>query len=367
MAAALHPRSLFGILGRLKRRLRRFHGVLFIRSIASLEGAVEPQGVFINREVSPPRLAMYSRVGAVYRKRRSQAFLDGRGVLIIQQGRFGNSFQQVTNAIRFASAMQIERIFIEPNEWLERQALLGSGLQITHLSRSERLPQEVKQLFVGRFLWREEISFANTVVPECTIGHLLSEHLSVRPDESLRKPNVLVVHLRGGDVYSKKPAKDYGQPPIGFYQRIISDYDWARVHIVHEDNQPVVLGPLLSWCQGRVRTVTHQSGDLRSDLGALLGASNLVVSNGSFGRAACHLNPRLARVFRMEGTYDLGRLDEKVLEISIEDSRRDYVEAVLSLNWKNSSAQRALMVNYSAENFEIKDLGNSASRESLGE
>lgn len=361
MSSGSHRGSLVQRIYKLLKRFRFFYRTLFIRAVPSPQELLARQRVSINRDVSPPRLAVYSRFGAQPEKDQPQQGLDRRAVLIIQQGRFGNSFQQVTNAIRLASAMNISQIFLEPNEWLEPRISLSSGVSVRQLRRSEKMSRAVTQLFVGRFLWGEEFSFAKPVPPESEIGHSLGEHLRFTPDETLRDPNVLVVHLRGGDVYSDKPSKDYGQPPIGFYQRIFMDYEWERIHIVHEDNRPVVLDPLLSWCSSKALNVTHQSSDLRSDLEAILGASNLVVSNGSFGRAVCHLNSRLNRVFRMNNTFDLGKLDDRVIEMLVRDSNGQYVREVLSRNWRNSDAQRALMLGYSAENFEIRASGEDAS------
>ena len=56
-------------------------------------------------------------------------------------------------------------------------------------------------------------------------------------DDGVQAPGTLVVHIRSGDIMQKKlhgAQLYYVQPPLAFYQRIITAHNFTRVVIVCE-------------------------------------------------------------------------------------------------------------------------------------
>jgi len=121
-------------------------------------------------------------------------------------------------------------------------------------------------------------------------------------------PPQLVIHIRGGDVFSKRATlgrrRQYGQPPLAMYQRILLDGGYLTagwpVTVLHEDDANPVVGALKAWwppaAAGAVRFVS--GGSLADAVAVLGGATHLVTAvstlSFSFGLLAA---PGLERVF----------------------------------------------------------------------
>jgi hypothetical protein len=118
----------------------------------------------------------------------------------------------------------------------------------------------------------------------------------------------LVIHIRGGDIFSKRATlgrrRQYGQPPLAFYQRILIDGGYLSVGwpvtVLHEDDGNPVVGALKAWwppsAAGAVQFVS--GGNLADVVAALTGATHLVAAVSTlsinFGLLAA---PHLVRVF----------------------------------------------------------------------
>lgn len=314
------------------------------------------QGISVNRSVTQPRVALYTSFTRTILQGFSPSPVRPEAIYVLQIGRFGNSFQQLANAMRLADRLAIKKIVIEPTPWLVDSFVTSKGLAVHQTRHSSRNLTRLDAVIVGRFLWEEELAYEGPTMSEGEAASELQHHLSFPLKDQDFGPGDLVIHLRGGDVYSDDPPHDYGQPPLGFYLAILDAKQWNSVTVIHEDDNPVVLNALRQALKQLGIAYFFQSSTLHEDLSVLLAAQNLVVGNGSFARAVCALSPHLRRVFRLQGTYGLGELPTSAKEFEVSDIEGTFFQSILNGNWNNTPSQRELMLTYRKENFHIDNL-----------
>lgn len=340
---------------KLYQRIQTFGGRPYVRIVGGVERWLAKHQIEVNRNVSPPRLALYAPLQAPSFNSLLKRPPQPTGLFVTQMGRFGNSFQQVCNVIRLAHSTGVSRVYLEPTQWLRHEFTTGLGVDVCQLSKGNHSEVRSGELGVGRFLWGNEFIYAKPSLTEAQISSELRRNLSFQTRSLDFGERDLVIHLRGGDVYNSDPPRDYGQPPAGFYDYVIRSFSWDSVTVVHEDDKPVVLPRLRGIANTLGVPFRFQSGSLKDDLSVLLAAKNLVVGNGSFARAVCQLSSDLRTVYRLNGTYPIGELASGKTEELVIDSRGQFFDKVLQRNWQNNDEQRALMLSYPATNFRIEN------------
>ena len=161
----------------------------------------------------------------------------------------------------------------------------------------------------------------------------------------------VVIHIRGDDVFNDLPPKAFAQPPLAFYQVVLGDRDWKAVTVVSGDALNPVLEPLFAELDRRGLPYRFQSGSLEEDMAILSGAHTVVAGRGTFIPAITGLSPHTATVYCFEDD-SLFRLDVNLRVVR--DNKGEYVESTYRRNWRNTDEQRALMLNYSAENLAFR-------------
>lgn len=338
------------------KKVRFFDGRAFVRVDGGVEQWLITQKVTVNRLVSQPRIALYVSLKELILRGFSPRPFAPQAIYVLKIGRFGNSFQQVAKAMRLAERSQIKKLVLEKTPWLIDSFRSATNVEVDQTGTKSKSLKRVDTVIVGRFLWEEELTYEGSYLREIEAATELKRHFSF----PVRKPDFgsedLVVHLRGGDVYSDDPPHDYGQPPLGFYLAILDTHEWASVTVIHEDDNPVVLAALRQHLEQSGIAHTFQSSSLHEDLSVLLAAQNLVVGNGSFARAICEMSLQLKQVFRLAGTYGVGELPTGAREISVTDTEGAFSRTILNGNWDNTPAQRELMITYPKEKFHLGDV-----------
>lgn len=157
----------------------------------------------------------------------------------------------------------------------------------------------------------------------------------------------LVVHVRGGDVFSDRIPSNYGQPPLAYYEFILNLEQWSAVTVVHEDWGNPVLEPMVALLRKLgIGYQLQSSNRLLDDLGVLLSARTLVAGRGTFIPAVAGLSRHLERIYYFENKCVL---DASLTHLSVHrvyDAEGSYTRSVLSDNWRNSQAQREMMTGY---------------------
>jgi len=169
---------------------------------------------------------------------------------------------------------------------------------------------------------------------------------------------VVTIHLRGGDVFGTRDAKNYGQPPLSYYEKVLDHCQATTVHIVFQDNLNPVLDGLIRLCTERSLHYTTQSGSLTDDIGTLMGAHTLVAGRGTFLPAIVGLSPHVKRVYFFEDKFSLQPPRNGFEIYRVFDSTGDYKKSVLAGNWENRPDQRAMMTSYPVSHLALEKVSS---------
>jgi hypothetical protein len=119
----------------------------------------------------------------------------------------------------------------------------------------------LRNFVFGSVTYQEAFYLQNHTLPEPPIEHMYVGHRLVMAYMGVVEgiyrgiecdtPNgdTAVAHIRGGDIFGKKPHSMYGQPPLHYYLESTSKLPQSvkRVMILSEDRGNPVYGALEKW------------------------------------------------------------------------------------------------------------------------
>jgi hypothetical protein len=275
-------------------------------------------------------------------------------LVVARHGRFGNNIRQILYSLAVAERLGVREVVARSiPEFPYGSWEVSPNVTLTHdpLLRPRRVSRP-RTILAGDFFVVPRLPTPIDHVDYTVFSNGLAwaSGLSDRPPLSA---DVLVIHIRSGDVFGEHPHPSLGQPPLSFYEKVLEHSRPQNVVLVYED----ALNPVIPKLQERLESLaiaySVHSGDLGSDLQLLLSARQLATGKGTFGQALLVLSPHIER------WYDFGEGKERFLTsrrrsvVSITDREGDYVAALKS--WENSPSQRDLMLKYPASKLELTE------------
>jgi hypothetical protein len=147
--------------------------------------------------------------------------------------------------------------------------------------------------------------------------------------------NEIYIHIRGGDIFGSNPHSLYVQPPLSYYNKIIEKYD--NVILVSEDRLNPCVNELI-----KNPKVKFENNNLETDLQILGKAENLIIGFGTFGILLYLMNPNLKNIY----IPDYFSSDCKSYGENIYVHIIDLPNYINVGEWKNTTEQRNIMINY---------------------
>lgn len=291
----------------------------------------------------------YERVGARH------ATSSPPAVLIAGIGRLGNSIVQVLNSLVIASHLGSKQIYFHVFEAIGNVSLTLSAtvrLSPLRVARAARFrPPEV--------VWRTYAMTPFGVLQDPFDGVFdlareeLRRGLAVLQRPSPRSPadDVLTVYIRSGDIFAGPSEPDYGQPPWAFYEKVLQFKAWSRVELVTEDKGNPTYEPILEWCRERDTPVDVLGATLNEAVEAVMCSSHLVSARGTFVPSLLFLTDDDKEVFQFQDEKNPLMGGGNLTLWRVTDKDGIYVASVMSRNWANTEAQRALMLDYPADSL----------------
>lgn len=280
-------------------------------------------------------------------------------VVIPHLGRFGNAVKEFVGAVAVAQALGIKHLFL-----LGRSIFtIGGELAIPESGRASgdirfwfNPEAGTVPLFSQVILWSSS-HFTLTAGNYNSSWKASNQVLGL----SSRRPSDpdFAIHLRGGDVFGPRDTRNYGQPPLSFYEKVLEHSNPAGVHIVYQDDRNLVLKPLEKLCERLGIHCTLQSGALKDDIETLLAAQTLVAGRGTFIPAVAGLSKILRRVYFFEDKFNIGPPRSGLEIYRVRDRVGEYAERVLRGNWENRPDQRELMLSYPATHLTLERLNET--------
>lgn len=267
-------------------------------------------------------------------------------LVVPKRKRFGNALLQLADAYNIARQFGIRKIYHRGYSFLNDVALVN-GIEFV-----KGVPQGSENYLIGDFYQN------NVLLDICTrkldrweIVHAMTDHinlaLSAKIDD-FQEANALYIHLRSGDIFKKTPPhRDYGQPPLAFYTKIIRSQAWTKVHLVFEDQFNPVIPALQAFLrESEIDYKTH-SGDIHHDIEVLLRAKSLVIARGTFIYPILCISKNIEQVFYFEvDEHSLWGLQNSPISFhKCGDLGGSYRSTILT-QWKNDAQQNELMITY---------------------
>lgn len=241
-------------------------------------------------------------------------------------GRFGNNILQIVRCIHFAHIYKHSIIKMPHHLYL-------SDTQI-HIDISD----SINATYIGNnFFSLKGLGLSDP--PSATLRNYAHQYilpiLKIKPTYLSQ----LVLHCRGGDIFSSNPHTAYVQPPLSYYENILENYNSAI--LIYEDTTNPCVPILLENSK-----ITGQTSSFEIDFSILLGAEKIVGCFSTFTYAAYLLSTKLRCIYFPD--YFVSTLPSSPYDIDlISVELPNYIKPG---EWHNSQVQRTQMIIYNIKN-----------------
>lgn len=261
---------------------------------------------------------------------------------------FGNSLVQINNVIFYCEVVKCHTIILNRFN-LNRRWLITKNIFIEKLNITIKQDSNVNCKNTNIFCFYENYYdpfFPKVILPQIRTDLIKEELLRNLPNVFIDS-QALYIHIRGGDIFQPFPSKYYAQPPLCFYEKLISNKKFKKIYIVSMDASNVVINILTK----KYKNVIHNINDFEYDLSLLSHAFYIALSVSTFVVSALKLNDNLKDIWE----YDIMRLSEKLLflhhhlynikiKYKIHTMKPSEIYASKMFYWQKSSDQIKLML-----------------------
>ena len=240
-------------------------------------------------------------------------------------GRLGNNIIELSNIIDIA-------LFYKHNIQFKVSHKLFD-LKIIHDYFCQYSNNEILR-DVNNFFYQQRLPFPKEVFNNNNPIkiHLLKQAFLVKDINKLDEDDV-VIHIRSGDIFKKKPHRIYAPPPLAFYEHILDKHEYKNIIILCEDMVNPVINELLQIYENSA----YCKNTLQDDIRILLGATNVISSVGTFVPSLLLLSEYVKYHYSIHFT---------------EPQLRGYYLDMIP--WRNTPSQRSYILNYRIpESFDI--------------
>ena len=212
-------------------------------------------------------------------------------------GRLGNNMNYITQAIDYCLKHNINKlVFNKPVPGQNHQiGLLIKGIDII-INEGNDSNEYVNENHWGHYFYKSTLSF---IERKELIQKFIVPNLLIIPKNI--NQNDLVIHLRGGDIFSRGHYA-YIQPPISFYKKIIEKQNWNNIYLVSEDNK----NPCFDILKETYNCISCLDNDNRhggnywgfsDDISLMLGSTHFVASKSSLSPLIIQLSKTIKNVY----------------------------------------------------------------------
>ena len=248
-------------------------------------------------------------------------------------GRMGNNVWQVKNALHVAISYGYNCIIMpEHTMFNTTKIVMNNPISDAHLK-----PIETDFFHTDKIL--PDLDYTIFDKNKQQVKRHLQQAYTVKADKVFDE-DVLVIHIRSGDIFDPSPHSEYIQPPLVFYRKVIDDGNYRKIILVAEDTKNPCVNKLLELYNGRI---TYTPSSLTDDVKTILSAKHLVSSYGTFTSALITLSDNIKKVFNP--SYNAHNIEKnpelyEIVNIDLEDYKQKLSP------WTNSEEQRNIMLEY---------------------
>jgi hypothetical protein len=157
-------------------------------------------------------------------------------------------------------------------------------------------------------------------------------------NDDINRKNILHIHIRSGDLFSKKfPHDQYICPPLSFYKNIIESKNWEKIILICEDYGNPCMRSLLKMYR---KKIIYKKQSLDDDVKLILEAENIVFGMGSFVPTLLWLNSNVKKIYFPSNAHKhyIEKDNLEYEEVNIDN----YIKKIDK--WKNIKSQYTIMI-----------------------
>jgi hypothetical protein len=209
---------------------------------------------------------------------------------------FGNAIFVINNLIYFCEILGCKTIYIYKNYWFIKKPIYDKELNITISPLTIDIWDNQSSVYFdsnSKFFDIVKL-FKNNFIPVRT--YILKNELFSNIKLIDSKLDDLYINIRSGkDIFKKRnhPPPDYFQPPLCFYQTIISMFNFSNIYIISNGKENPVINKLLK----SYNNIKYFHGTIEEDVSIILSAKNLVLPCSSFSVELVKLSDNLKNLF----------------------------------------------------------------------
>uniref|UniRef100_A0A6C0HT03 Glycosyltransferase n=1 Tax=viral metagenome TaxID=1070528 RepID=A0A6C0HT03_9ZZZZ len=253
-------------------------------------------------------------------------------VNIKNAARLGNFIIQIKNALHIA-------LFHNYNVILPKHKFFNT----TYLVINENITIENKTIEDKySFFYKEKIKDHQLIFGKNAdkVNKILREIFIFSGIESLK--NDLVIHIRSGDLFQKNPHPKYLTPPLSYYKDIIERNNYENIYLISEDT----LNPCINKLLALYPNIKFKLQSLEEDIKLILGASNIVISYGTFIPQLLDFSDNIKCIYVPSYLNNYKKEYFKINRDCIVKTSKLDEYYKLMIPWKNTQAQHKTMLSY---------------------
>ena len=185
------------------------------------------------------------------------------------------------------------------------------------------------------------------IKPEIRIHYLRNEIILNLPKIVTHEKD-LFIHIRSGDIFFSIIHSPYAQPPLCFYNDILTNFKFRSIYLISQDSR----NPLIQKLLKLFPIISYSQKSIKEDISLLINAYNIVNSVSSFVNSIIQLNYNLQYLWE----YNIYHMNEKIYAYNHEFNKYPHNNYTIfrmepsfcyinkMYHWKNKKSQIALML-----------------------
>ena len=185
------------------------------------------------------------------------------------------------------------------------------------------------------------------IKPEVRIHYLRNEIILNLPKIVTHEKD-LFIHIRSGDIFFSIIHSPYVQPPLCFYNDILTNFKFRSIYLISQDSR----NPLVQKLLKLFPMISYSQKSIKEDISLLINAYNIVNSVSSFVNSIIQLNYNLQYLWE----YNIYHMHEKIYAYNHEFNKYPHNNYTIfrmepsfcyinkMYHWKNRKSQIALML-----------------------
>ena len=272
-------------------------------------------------------------------------------------GRFGNFFISINNAIIYCEFLGCKKIIVEYNNAIFiNNTTFYKKYNIT-IEPNQTINFMNKNIVILGLSFLLHYNFR--YIKYVNKFNLFKRQLLNNLPKILTNPNDLYIYIRGGDIFNdhQNGYKEYPQPPLCFYTKILKEFKFREIIIISEDK----LNPIIPELFHKYSYIKFKKNNIKIDISYLINSHNIVAGKSSFLISAIKFSDQLKFLWE----YDFYQLSERYLHLHYSVYQFPFHYTIYKMNsskiyrkqmypWLNSPKQRKIMLNEKCNNnFDI--------------